>query len=98
MAVSSKSRPAPAFVTPMAAQPVKALIAGVLPQGKRSQAFGIFYTGYGTGWLIGSIAAGLLYERSRIALVIFAVAVQLVSLPIFTIAHRPVQQRESTGR
>jgi MFS-type transporter involved in bile tolerance (Atg22 family) len=40
----------------------------------------------------------LLYERSRIALVIFAVAVQLVSLPIFTIAHRPVQQRESTGR
>jgi MFS family permease len=76
----------------------KALIAGVLPQGKRSQAFGIFYTGYGTGWLIGSIAAGLLYERSRIALVMFAVAVQLISLPIFTIAHRPVQQRESSGR
>ena len=75
----------------------KALIAGVLPQGKRSQAFGIFYTGYGTGWLVGSIAAGLLYERSRIALVIFAVAVQLVSLPIFTIAHRPVRQRDSSA-
>src|SRR5215472_9389794 len=70
----------------------KALIAGVLPEGRRSQAFGLFYTGYGAGWLIGSVATGLLYERSRIALVVFAVAVQLVSLPIFTIAHRPVRQ------
>ena len=74
----------------------KALIVGVLPQGKRSQAFGIFYTGYGTGWLIGSVAAGLLYERSRIALVTFAVAVQLFSLPIFAIAHRQVRHRDSS--
>jgi MFS family permease len=66
----------------------KALIAGVLPAGKRSQAFGVFYTGYGAGWLIGSVATGLLYERSRIALVLFAVAVQLASLPLFAIAHR----------
>jgi MFS family permease len=68
----------------------KALIAGVLPEGKRSQAFGIFYTGYGTGWLLGSIAAGLLYERSRLALAVFAVVVQLISVPIFAIAQRRV--------
>jgi len=74
----------------------KALIAGVLPEGKRSQAFGIFYTGYGAGWLIGSVAAGLLYERSRLALVLFAVAVQLASLPIFIAAGR--QQRASHAR
>jgi predicted MFS family arabinose efflux permease len=66
----------------------KALIAGVLPEGKRSQAFGIFYTGYGAGWLLGSVVAGLLYERSRLALTLFAVVVQLVSLPIFIAAHR----------
>jgi MFS family permease len=66
----------------------KALIAGVLPEGKRSQAFGIFYTGYGVGWLVGSVAAGLLYERSRLALALFAVAVQLASLPIFVAAER----------
>jgi MFS family permease len=66
----------------------KALIAGVLPEGKRSQAFGIFYTGYGAGWLIGSVAAGLLYERSRLALALFAVAAQLASLPIFIAAER----------
>ena len=66
----------------------KALIAGVLPEGKRSQAFGIFYTGYGAGWLLGSVVAGLLYERSRLALALFAVVVQLASLPIFIAAHR----------
>src|SRR5215469_2345465 len=76
----------------------KALIVGVLPKGKRSQAFGIFYTGYGAGWLIGSVAAGLLYERSRLALVVFAVAVQLASLPIFVIAHRQVRHRNPAGR
>ena len=65
----------------------KALIAGVLPEGKRSQAFGVFYTGYGAGWLIGSVMAGWLYERSRLMLALFAVAVQLVSIPIFIIAH-----------
>jgi len=65
----------------------KALITGVLPEGKRSQAFGIFYTGYGAGWLIGSVIAGWLYERSRLVLALFAVAVQLVSIPIFIVAH-----------
>jgi predicted MFS family arabinose efflux permease len=72
----------------------KALIAGVLPEGKRSQAFGIFYTGYGAGWLLGSVVAGLLYERSRLALALFAVVVQLASLPIFIAAHR----QRSAGR
>jgi hypothetical protein len=40
------------------------------------------------GWLIGSIAMGLLYEQSRVALVVFAVLAQLISLPLFVIAKR----------
>jgi predicted MFS family arabinose efflux permease len=66
----------------------KAVVAGVLPEGKRNLAFGLFYTGYGAGWLIGSVATGLLYERSRVALVAFAVIAQLISLPLFMIAKR----------
>lgn len=62
---------------------LKVLIASVLPEGRRNYAFGLFYIGYGGGWLIGSIAAGLLYDRSRLALVVFAVAVQLASIPLF---------------
>ena len=65
---------------------LKALIASVLPEGRRNLAFGVFYLGYGAGWLGGSIATGLLYERSRLAVVLFAVAMQLASLPFFVIA------------
>ncbi|HKD49030.1 MAG TPA: MFS transporter [Rhizomicrobium sp.] len=71
----------------------KALVAGILPDRKRGFAFGLFYAGYGSGWLIGSAAVGLLYQESRFALVVFAVAAQLCSLPFFLFGHRRQQAR-----
>jgi predicted MFS family arabinose efflux permease len=65
---------------------LKVLIASVLPEGRRNLAFGLFYLGYGAGWLAGSVATGLLYDSSRFALVAFAVSVQLASLPFFVMA------------
>ncbi|MFC0529702.1 MFS transporter [Phytohabitans kaempferiae] len=65
-----------------------ALVAGVLPRGRRDLAFGLYYAGYGVGWLVGAVAAGLLYEQSRGALVAFAAGAQLASLPIFLAARR----------
>nr|AQQ74890.1 hypothetical protein [uncultured bacterium] len=65
---------------------LKALIAGVLPEGRRNTAFGLFYIGYGSGWLVGSIVMGLLYEYSLGGLVAFAVATQLASVPFFLLA------------
>jgi len=35
-----------------------------------------------------SVAMGLLYEQSRVTLVVFAVLAQLISLPLFVIAKR----------
>jgi MFS family permease len=67
---------------------LKALVASVLPEGQRNLAFGLFYAGYGVGWLLGSIATGLLYDQSRIELVVFAMLAQFASLPIFVIAQR----------
>jgi MFS family permease len=67
---------------------LKALIASVLPEQRRNAAFGVFYLGYGAGWLVGSVTAGLLYDRSRIALVAFAVIAQLLSLPFFVMGAR----------
>jgi predicted MFS family arabinose efflux permease len=66
------------------------LIASVLPEGHRNSAFGVFYIGYGVGWLAGSLSAGLLYDHSRIALVAFAVVAQLASIPIFVAGSRSV--------
>jgi MFS family permease len=70
---------------------LKVLITRVLPQGKRNTAFGLYYIGYGVGWLVGSVVTGLLYDRSFVALIIFVVAAQLVSLPVFLAAWRHEQ-------
>ena len=49
---------------------------------------GLFYLGYGAGWLVGGVTAGLLYERSIPLLIAFSVAVQLASIPVFFVAQR----------
>lgn len=67
---------------------LKAIIAGILPEGKRNLAFGLFYVGYGSGWLIGSTITGLLYSESLLLLVSFSVVLQLSSLPFFIIAKK----------
>ena len=71
----------------------KAVVADRLPEGRRNFAFGIFYTGYGVGWLVGSIATGLLYDVSVVAVIAFSMAVQLGSIPLFLFAR----QRETVA-
>jgi MFS family permease len=66
----------------------KSIIAGMLPKGRRNLAFGLFYTGYGTGWLVGSVTTGLLYGWSLLFLVGFSMAIQLISLPAFFVATK----------
>lgn len=72
---------------------LKAIVTEVLPEGKRNFAFGLYYAGYGVGWLVGSIVAGLLYENSLIALIVFSIIIQLASVPVFLMAGR--QERSS---
>jgi MFS family permease len=67
---------------------LKAVVAGMLPEGRRNLAFGLFYAGYGGGWLIGSTTSGLLYDYSITAVIAFSMTVQLASLPIFVVAAR----------
>lgn len=67
---------------------LKAIVAEVLPEGKRNFAFGLYYAGYGVGWLGGSIVAGLLYGYSLIALIAFSIVIQLASVPVFIMAGR----------
>ena len=64
------------------------MLTGVIPAEKRSTAFGLFDTGYGIAWFLGSAAMGLLYEKSILALVLFSVVFQLAALPLLFIANK----------
>lgn len=77
---------------------LKALIASVLPEGRRNLAFGLFYLGYGGGWLAGSVTTGLLYEHSRTAIIVFSVVVQLASVPFFVLAARTERSARNRSR
>jgi len=67
---------------------LQAMLTGVIPAEKRSTAFGLFDTGYGIAWFLGSATMGLLYEKSILALVLFSVVLQLAALPLLFIANK----------
>jgi predicted MFS family arabinose efflux permease len=66
----------------------QAMLTGVIPPQKRSTAFGLFDTGYGIAWFLGSAAMGLLYHRSILAVTLFSAVLQLAALPILFVANR----------
>lgn len=74
----------------MAAQEsiVKAAITGMVGADRRGSAYGLFDTGFGIAWFAGSVALGLLYQRSLGMLVIFSVALQLAALPLLLLTWR----------
>jgi predicted MFS family arabinose efflux permease len=67
---------------------LKAAVAGLVPADKRGSTFGIFNTGYGLSWFLGSLAMGILYDRSITWLAVFSVALQLAAIPVLFLVKR----------
>ena len=66
----------------------QAMLTGVIPPQKRSTAFGLFDTGFGVAWFLGSAAMGLLYGKSVVAVALFSMIFQLAAIPIIFVANR----------
>jgi MFS family permease len=62
---------------------VKAAVAKIVSPNIRATAYGIFSTGYGIAWFIGSALMGILYDKSITWLVGFSVVSQLIAVPMF---------------
>lgn len=58
---------------------LKAVVAGMVAPERRGSAYGIFNTGYGLAWFLGSAVMGVLYDFSLPVLVIFSLSIQLVA-------------------
>ncbi|WAL58436.1 MFS transporter [Thermocoleostomius sinensis] len=61
---------------------LKAVVAAMVPPERRGSAYGIFNTGYGLSWFLGSALMGILYDRSLVMLVSFSIVIQLAAIPV----------------
>jgi len=67
---------------------MRAAIAEMVPMDRRGAAYGIFNTGYGVFWFLGSALMGVLYDTSVPALIMFSVAMQLASVPLLFLVRK----------
>jgi MFS family permease len=67
---------------------MRAAIADLTSVERRGFAYGVFNTAYGAGWLLGGALMGLLYEPSINYLILFAVVMELISIPLLFVVRR----------
>ena len=70
---------------------MKAALAEMVPLKRRASGFGIFHTGFGLFWFLGSALMGYLYEVSLNSLIAFSVTLQLCSIPIFLVISKELR-------
>jgi MFS family permease len=75
---------------------LKAIVTGMVAAECRGSAYGIFNTGYGLAWFLGSALMGVLYDKSTGWLILFSVLLQSIAIPfLIWIGRQPHQQRET---
>jgi MFS family permease len=67
---------------------IPAAVAGMVPAQRRASAYGLFTTGYGVFWFLGSVLMGFLYGISLPWLVAFSVLAELTAIPLFWLVRR----------
>ncbi len=71
-------------------------ISQVVSMNKRGTAFGAFNAAYGVLWFLGSVAMGVLYDFSLVALVVFGMAMQLGAVGLFIWLRKPLASGKAT--
>ena len=72
---------------------MSASVAKLVPGSERARAYGLFSALYGVSWFAGSALLGELYDTSRIALAIVAVAAQVLALIPLGLAIRSLNRK-----
>lgn len=71
---------------------IPAAVATMAPPHRRPSAYGVFTGAYGIFWFLGSALMGVLYSISILAVVIFCMATQVVSIPFFVKVRRIMER------
>jgi MFS family permease len=67
---------------------IRAGLAELVPSERRASAYGIFHTGFGLFWFLGSVLMGVLYAISLGSLIAFSMIAQLLAIPLFYLISR----------
>lgn len=70
---------------------MRAAVANMVHPDKRGSAYGIFNTGYGLFWFLGSALMGILYDVSIPFLVAFSVVMQIGSIPLIMLVRKQLK-------
>ena len=64
---------------------MKAAVSKIIPSAMRSTGFGIFETGFGIAWFLGSWLLGALYDINPLYLVIISMVSQLLAIIFYLV-------------
>lgn len=67
---------------------MKAAVSRIVPPAMRGTGFGIFETGFGVAWFLGSWLLGALYDRSIPLMVAVSVLAQAAAIPLYALCER----------
>lgn len=75
---------------------MRAAVAELVSPDRRGSAYGVFNTGYGIAWFLGSALMGFLYDVSINSLIAFSIVAQIAALPVFLLVAKrlPPLRRE----
>jgi len=74
---------------------IPAAVAPMVPAARRASTYGLFTGAYGTAWVLGSVAIGLLFSVSLAAVTAFAVVAQLAAIPFIIVARSRLRETEA---
>ncbi|WP_419420428.1 MFS transporter [Legionella sp. D16C41] len=77
---------------------MRAIVANMVPKEKRGSAYGIFNTGFGLFWFLGSFLMGILYDLSIPVLVAFSVFIQLLALPPLWLVMKKLKTNSTVNK
>jgi MFS family permease len=66
---------------------IPAAVGPMVAAKNRASAYGLFTSGYGLCWFLGSAVIGAAYDRSPMAAILVCVVLQVAALPVFMIVH-----------
>lgn len=75
---------------------MKAAVSTMMPKSMRSTGFGIFETGFGIAWFLGSWLLGALYDQNPALLVAVSVSAQLMAILFYVVCLKK-RQKENVG-